>query len=241
MRRIVKNGTGGYFLDQANKNPPKSKSEATSRWGNFSHKKNLMDKLLMEQYGLCCYSEIRADEEFLGHHIEHVENKSQNPERTFDYLNLAACALNSENDLPKFKSEAQEIFGGHSNGKQKNYNIELFVSCHEKSAINFFIYLSDGRVEASSRIDEKDRNRVEYTIELLNLNSPFLVTRRRQWWQELESLFEQHQVDDWNLYDLAAIDLTPSSNKLSRFFSLTRQFFGPVAEHAIKLHGPKLL
>lgn len=54
-----------------------------------------MTLLLNEQYHLCCYSEVRADLRGLGYHIEHVENKSQHPERTFDYLNLAASALDS--------------------------------------------------------------------------------------------------------------------------------------------------
>ncbi|EJT4385593.1 TIGR02646 family protein, partial [Salmonella enterica] len=52
-----------------------------------------MTLLLNEQYHLCCYSEIRADLRGLGYHIEHVENKSQQPGRTFDYQNLAASAL----------------------------------------------------------------------------------------------------------------------------------------------------
>lgn len=73
-----------------------------------------MTLLLNEQYHLCCYSEIRADLRGLGYHIEHVENKSQQPGRTFDYQNLATSALDSENDLHLFGINA---FGGHSRGR----------------------------------------------------------------------------------------------------------------------------
>ncbi|ELI0860547.1 TIGR02646 family protein, partial [Salmonella enterica] len=75
-----------------------------------------MTLLLNEQYHLCCYSEIRADLRGLGYHIEHVENKSQQPGRTFDYQNLAASALDSENGLHLFGINA---FGGHARGKQE--------------------------------------------------------------------------------------------------------------------------
>jgi len=56
----------------------------------------VLQALLDEQYQLCCYSELRADQEGLGYHIEHLENKSQAPARTFDYSNLAASALRGD-------------------------------------------------------------------------------------------------------------------------------------------------
>ena len=85
MRAITKQGTGGHHLSQSHANPPVTHAQATSRWGSFAHKAHVQQCLLDEQYQLCCYSELRADEEGLGYHIEHVENKSQNPARTFDY------------------------------------------------------------------------------------------------------------------------------------------------------------
>lgn len=51
---------------------------ATTRWKGFRrYKADLLEHLLDEQYGLCCYSEIRPDLYDLKCHIEHVENKSQ--------------------------------------------------------------------------------------------------------------------------------------------------------------------
>jgi uncharacterized protein (TIGR02646 family) len=227
MRAITKIGHGGYHLTQANTNPPQTHKQATSRWSSFGHKPALMLGILNEQYHLCCYSELSADQEGLGYHIEHVENKSQNPQRTFDYSNLAASALESVHDLPTFNAQGHEVFGGHAPAKQDSRR--------------FFAYLSDGRVIPASALNIQEQDRAQYTIDTLNLNSPYLLTRRRQWWDELDGLFQEHTAKGWSLTDLAAIDLVPTNNRLSRFFSLTRQFFGQIAEDALYQHAPGLV
>ena len=51
----------------------------------------------------------------------------------------------------------------------------------------------------------------------------------------------EHIEKGWSLPDLVAVDLVPSSGRLSRFFSLTRQFFGPVAEQTLQQQAPALL
>lgn len=238
MRAITKQGSGGYQLGKSHANPPLTGGQATSRWSSFVDKVYLLQSLLDEQYQLCCYSELRADELGLGYHIEHVENKSQNPLRTFDYMNLAASALDSENDLRVFGSDA---FGGHALGKKKAVDMNRFVSCHQSDSQRFFAYLSDGRVVASKTLDEQDTDKANYTIDLLNLNSPYLIIRRGQWWAELEQLFQEHQEKGWSLDDLVGLELVPSQSLLRSFFSLTRQFFGTVAERTLQQHAPKLL
>ncbi len=238
MRAITKLGNGGYHLTQANAMPPQTHGQATSRWRNFDYKSALMLDILNEQYHLCCYSELRADQEGLGYHIEHVENKSQNPQRTFDYSNLAASALESVHDLPAFNAQRHEVFGGHAPAKQRACDVRRFVSCYQQDSRRFFVYLSDGRVIPASTLNIQERDRAQYTIDTLNLNSPYLITRRRQWWDELDSLFQEHIAKGWSLVDLAAIDLVPTNNRLSRFFSLTRQFFGQIAEDTLRQQAP---
>lgn len=243
MRAIQKQGSGGFHLNQSNAKPPRTPDQATSRWRSFGHKGEVLQHLLAEQFHLCCYSELRADEEGLGYHIEHVENKGQNPSRTFDYANLAASALNSANDLGTFKARGDELFGGHAHGKtgiRGPVDLNRFISPHQPDCGRFFAYLSDGRVTPATDLDAPARDRAQYTIDTLNLNSPFLVTRRRQWWDELDELFIEHTERGWSLPDLVAVDLVPSSGRLSRFFSLTRQFFGPVAEETLQRQAPAL-
>lgn len=238
MRAISKQGMGGHGLAKAHAKPPTTSAQATSRWNSFGHKATVMNALLAEQYQLCCYSEIRADEDGFGYHIEHVENKSQNPPRTFDYTNLAASALRSE-DLPNLNDG--EAFGGHASAKQGVCDFVRFISCHQPNCARFFAYLSDGRVVPKAGLNAIDRDRTQYTIDTLNLDSPYLQTRRRQWWAELEKLYAEHEEKGWSLPHLAAVDLVPAGGSLSRFFSLTRQFFGKVAEQTLQQYAPQLV
>jgi uncharacterized protein (TIGR02646 family) len=240
MRAVHKRAEGPFQLTNAQENPPPTDGTATSRWKSFGHKARVLDYLLEEQYGLCCYSEIRPDQVGVGFHIEHVENKSQHPQRTFDYSNLAASALDSETDLKAFKAQAAEKFGGHAPGKSKGVDTARFVSCHQPDSPRYFAYLSDGRVVPADGLSQQDDDRAQYTIELLNLNSPYLQVLRQRWWIELEVLFEEHIDQEMDLHSLAGIDLAPIGGKLSPFFSLTRKFFGRVAEDVLERDAPHL-
>ncbi|HCL5323892.1 TPA: TIGR02646 family protein [Salmonella enterica subsp. salamae serovar 51:c:-] len=224
----------------ANENPPQDSDQSTRRWRNFRRDKaDLMTLLLNEQYHLCCYSEIRADLRGLGYHIEHVENKSQQPVRTFDYQNLAASALDSGNGLPPLGINA---FGGHSRGKQEAVDMAKFIHCHMSGCSRYFAYLSDGRIVPADELNAQEMERAEYTIDLLNLNSGFLQTERRNHWEELEQLFDEHIEKDWDLHQLLQLELVPSSDhKLHEFFSITRQFFQQEAEQVLHIHAPALI
>ncbi len=116
-----------------------------------------------------------------------------------------------------------------------------FVSSHQPDCRRYFAYLSDGRVVPAVRLNTQEQDRAQYTITLLNLNSPYLITRRRQWWDELDTLYQEHVHRGWSLADLANIDLVPVNHGLSRFFSLTRQFLGPIAEQTLRQQAPGLV
>ncbi|RMU49675.1 hypothetical protein ALP29_201007 [Pseudomonas syringae pv. avii] len=108
-----------------------------------------------------------------------------------------------------------------------------FVSCHMPDCSRFFAYLSDGRVVPADGLSLDEVDRAEYTIDLLNLNSPYLQDLRQSWWDELEALFEEHVDQDMSLHCLAGIDLIPVGASLSQFFSITRNFFGGIAEEVL--------
>lgn len=223
-------------MDNAHANPPATKDQAESRWSRFAHKQQVLLNLLRDQYGLCCYSELRADLEGLGYHIEHIQPKSLYPDMTFDYSNLAASALTS-NDLNHPDIIQEQAFGGHA--KQSQYDAK-FISCHDADCARYFAYLSDGRVIPRNGLNQTDTERAEYTIRVLNLDCPYLRNRRRRWFDELDQLFQEHQTKNWNLHDLAGVDLIPTRHKLNPFFSLTRQFFGSIAESVLLQHAPEL-
>lgn len=240
MRAIAKAGIGTTRLNAEHANPPQTGDDAAHRWQRFRRgKARLLNHLLDEQYQLCCYSEIRPDLLGLGSHIEHVQPKSQYPRRTFDYQNLAASALHSESDLIAFKVQAQEVFAGHA--KLGGYDPNLFISCHQSDCARFFAYLSDGRVVPTRSLTQNEMEKANYTITLLNLNSSYLITQRQSWWDELDRWLAEHEAKGWSLEYLVAMDLIPVGSKLSQFFSLTRQFFGPMAEQVLAQEAPQLL
>ncbi|EIX6435538.1 TIGR02646 family protein [Salmonella enterica] len=239
MRHVVKNGRGTGALARQHQEPPQTSEEAERRWRRFADKPALLRSLLNEQYHLCCYSELRADLRGLGWHIEHVENKSQRPARTFDYQNLAVSALDSENGLRQFGRKA---FGGHAPGKSQPVDMERFTHCHMPDCARYFAYLSDGRIVPAVGLTEPEAANAQYTIDLLNLNGGFLVVERRNHWSELEQLFAEHQEKGWDLQRLLQLDLVPTADhKLHEFFSTTRQFFGPLAEQVLQEQAPDLV
>lgn len=238
MRFIRQSPLHVHGLSQSHLTPPQNSDQATSRWSSFGHKQDVLARLLSQQYQLCCYSELRADLKALGYHIEHVANKSQAPNRTFDETNLAASALSS-NDTAMLK---QDSFGGHAIGKQISVDMLRFVHCYQPDCARFFAYLSNGLIVPAYGLSAVDADKAQYTIGLLNLNSAYLVDLRQQWWDELEQLEDEHSQKGWDLNQLLQLDLVPvAHNQLSHFFSLTRQFFGPTAEAVLRHYAPGLV
>lgn len=226
MRYILKKENMFKPLYNANLSPPSTSQEANLRWDKFrKHKKRLLEILLKEQFALCCYTEIQAENHDFGYHIEHVMNKSEYPLRTFDYTNLAASILSSDS-LKKLKSEGLgSAFGGHAHGKLKPVNPCLFISPHLQDCERFFAYLSDGRVEPSESLDTNDKKRAAYTIDMLNLNSQYLIQQRKSWSDEISSEIDQHLSNTQYLENLLQYHLSPNDNKLMSFYTLTRQIF----------------
>lgn len=245
MRFIAKDLANRGYFPLNNKAKPQTSADATRDWNNFGSKTSVINALLSEQYHLCCYSEIRADQEGLGYHIEHVENKSQNPQRTFDPSNLAASAIDSNRGFAQLKNEppplSSQLFGGHAHAKTQGCDMQLLVSCLQADCPTFFVFLSNGNIEPCAAPASQDFVRADYTIKQLNLNSPFLVNRRRKWWKELLGADEQQDEDLTQLAKLGASYLLPADGKLNSFFSLTRQFYGPVAEALLIKNAPELV
>lgn len=127
MRSIAKQLDQRGYQPLQNRQAPSSAEQAQAAWSKFGGKASVLNALLAEQHYLCCYSELRADEEGWGYHIEHLENKSQNPARTFDPSNLLASAFTNQ-DLPTLKKQGRDVFGGHAPGKSQSVNMGRFVS-----------------------------------------------------------------------------------------------------------------
>ncbi|PWD45391.1 hypothetical protein, partial [Listeria monocytogenes] len=126
--------------------------------------------------------------------------------------------------------------------KQEAVDMANFIHCHLPDCSRYFAYLSDGRIVPADELNAQEMERAEYTIDLLNLNSGFLQTERRNHWEELEQLFEEHIEKGWDLQQLLQLELVPSpDHKLHEFFSITRQFFQQEAEQVLQIHAPALI
>ena len=227
MRLVTKNLNRQGYQPLMNKTPPISRAEATARWDDFKEKTLLQSALLEDQYHLCCYSEINANDCGWGYHIEHIENKSQNPTRTFELSNLGASAL-SDQDLKNLKPIKKNAFGGHAIKKAKNVDMSLFIHCHQPDCFKFFAYLSNGHVVAANGLSAQEQSRVQYTIALLNLNSNVLILKRAQRYLELEEAYDKTSTSAMDIQQLVQYFKTPIENKLQSFYSMTQQFFSPI-------------
>jgi uncharacterized protein (TIGR02646 family) len=225
MRRVTKNLTTAGYAPLADQKQPSTSAESKNEWDKFLGKTSLKTALLEDQHNLCCYTEIRADEVGWGYHIEHIENKSQNPSRTFDPTNLAASALSSQ-DLQHLKKPIKKYaFGGHAVKKAKDVDMTLIVHCHIPDCSKFFAYLSNGDVVPALGLSAKEQARARYTINHLNLNSPVLQLLRKNWQTELEEAYKALKTDQKSVQQLINFYITPVNNKLKRFFTMSNQFF----------------
>lgn len=251
MRTIKKShGDRNRNLEKAEQNNgvPQTKDEATRAWGNFSdHGNSLALKLLRQQFGLCCYTELNlADlhrEKGAGAHFEHEQPKSKFPGRTFDESNILRCSLAST-DQKSYRGT--QCFGGHH--KLGDYDQRLFISPQSESCREFFTYLPDGTIHPKDDelSDRASFDKAKYTIGLLNLNAPFLIAERKRWLDEIRSEID-HLVQEGNLdaiENFAAFELclTRKSHpehtgnefeQLNRFHSAVRDLFGSTGERVI--------
>ena len=231
---------------------PKSDPEATLRWKRFSEKRLISKYLLDRQFGLCCYTELNltdfAHEQNSGYHIEHEKPKSLFPQLTFDFGNLLLCALNSQ-DLEHILAHLQ--FGGHF--KKSKYDAQLFISPHQYNCREFFVYSSStGEITPNLSRSTAEQQKAQYTIDLLNLNAPFLKAERLQWLQEIEDCLEPFidSGDKASIELIAETELLPyerehpqlmhSCSQLRKFHSAVRSIFGAVGEMVIRTHCPTL-
>jgi uncharacterized protein (TIGR02646 family) len=228
MRSVAK-GNGHYQLNQRNAAPPAISDEATAAWGNFRHKARTRDLCFAEQFGLCAYSEIRLDDNDLGMHLDHVEPKSVNPSRTFDHGNLLLSAID---DAKKRKLIRQDVFGGHY--RQSRFSSIEFINPLWPDCRRYFHYASDGKIEPALGLSFSYASKARYTIEVLNLNAPILVNRRRRWLEELEDVIDD-LIDDRVHFGLfAEAELCDTNACLQQFHSAARQRFGAFGERVIQ-------
>jgi len=262
--RVIKKANAGnnrnLVRTEETNGRPASSEHATRAWGNF-HDRNqlLLEKLLTEQFGLCCYTELNLadlkETHGLGSHFEHEQPKNLYPQRTFDELNLLLCVLDSQ-DLQRYRYAQQ--FGGHYKDHRRNtinYDPNKFISPQSSNCADYFVYISiDGSIAPNVNLSDAELDKAIYTIDLLNLNAPFLKAERERWLQELNEILKPFidGNDIASIGHIAECELTLTDRlhpdlihdtpfpQLKSFHSATRAIFGAVGERVIHAHCPHI-
>lgn len=201
MRMIAKTELGMHVLNRQKQiGIPQTATEARDRWQSFASKKSkVRNALKREQKGLCGYTEFNIDHfkstatlssRSDGCHIEHIKPKSVYPQETFDYKNLLLSILHVSDEklferdtfvdgAPEDDNSHRKFFGGSA--KNNIYDEELFISPINNACNYFFTFLEQsGEIVPSASLENSDRDKALYTINLLNLNHPYLKNQRRK-------------------------------------------------------------
>lgn len=158
MRRIIK-GTPPEYFSSLPQQFPDAGWEVT-RDISFMLRKHILQE---DQHGLCAYTELRISPHASCSHIDHFRKRSLFGELTFDYNNLLV-SCNSEYFSAKYKDK-----------RIKPQDYELLINPVEEDPRAHLYYTFTGKVLPRNHSDKGAR-----TIDLLNLNHPALVERRKQ-------------------------------------------------------------
>ena len=173
---------------------------------------DLHQNLRHEQKGLCCYCELEVEDG--DGHIEHMEPRSRNQARTYDYSNLAiSCNGGHTEHCGHYKDNKS----GHS------WDAGRFLPPHDPETSELFTYLPDGSVQATA----KDPAKASYLIKYLGLDCSRLTDRRREHARSLvDTLGGQpdQALIDWLRQECLQTD---ANDRLKQFYSLSKQILEP--------------
>ncbi|WP_420474278.1 retron system putative HNH endonuclease [Noviherbaspirillum sp. ST9] len=202
--RTVQRQAGPVCLDQQ---PPHQD------WGAFigtACHVTLATSLRMEQLGLCCYCESEVAEN--DGHIEHMEPRSRNQTRIYDYANLAISC----------NGGAVEHCGHYKDDRKKNpkhaWDAARFSGPHDPATTSLFCYLPNGAITPTT----SDPAKANYLIGYLGLDCPRLNERRKQHARDLiDTLGDQPDSALVNWLRQEYLQIAPDGH-LRQFHSLSK-------------------
>ena len=137
---------------------------------NADERTDLLNALLTEQNGLCCYCEstLTSGEHEPDFHIEHFRPQSTYPHLALEYVNLhCSCQRTLKRGAPRHCG----------NAKGEWFDEKLMLSPLDPDTENRFRYLGDGNIEPADEADDPAR----ITIEKLDLNGSKLQRMRKSY------------------------------------------------------------
>ena len=195
----------------------------TNSWNSFKGKDELKVALTHISSGLCAYCENRLDTN-LGSHIEHILSKSLNPELTFEYTNLMLSCI--QDGKVEDNMDTNSVSCGHSPLKRKNdYNEELFIKPTELNVEKYFSFEVNGKIIAKAGLNSVETQRVEHTVNVLNLNCNRLKRQRHKIIIEGYKIISELKSDE-KINNFISLETDKVNGKyLFPFVNLRRQHF----------------
>ena len=120
--------------------------------------------LYEQQEGYCAYCGIKINEKQTGGHIEHLERRSDNPQRTFDWNNMF-FSCNNLDSCGKFKDN-----------QRLKYDVKDIVDPSREDPADFFTFDALGNV---SPLNHSVEHRALETIRIFNLQDSVRLKRKR--------------------------------------------------------------
>ena len=197
------------FSQQVPTNPKQS-------WHSFDGKEELKDNLLSIQNGLCAYCEIRLDNN-IGSHLEHIDSKSQNPEKTFEYKNIVcSCIKDSLAD----SEDTNPISCGHF---KKNRQIDIKPT--DEDCERYFSFDLFGMVLPNKFLTTEEKTKAQNTIDTLNLNCKRLKRQREAVLEEGYKIIKELIQGNQDLNYFLDLELNSVNNHYFSFINLRREHF----------------
>lgn len=227
-------GLDAYLADSADgsKNWPGFRDHA----GGASYRE-LVEALVELQHGLCGYCEVDIQER--DRQVEHVIPQSDpqlGAAHVLDPSNLIACCKGGTLQTGDETRRLDPVKRNRSCGEAKEDRVDAdFVDPRTLPDIPSLTRVNfDGRIEADAASCDScgiPVDRIEKTIELLGLNTERLRRARENRWNALSDNWGT-QLGVPELMEAAAKgELLPDAdNRLPRFFTTSRGYFGVYAE-----------
>lgn len=186
-------------------------------WQSFDGKQELKENLSVIQNGLCAYCEIRLDTS-IENHLEHIDSKSLNPHKTFEYSNIVcSCIKDSLLD----NEDANPISCGHAKRRRSIDIKPTDIECEKYFSFDLF-----GRVVPNEILTIEEKQKAQNTINILNLNCKRLKRQRETVIDEGYKIINEFLSDTDALNNFLDLELNTVNNKYFSFINLRREHFG---------------
>lgn len=188
----------------------------------------LHQHLWTEQKGLCIYCEQELEAKLAKNtdkkgfsHIEHLRPKGTYKDLRFEQSNLSVSCdgFDTRNQNPITEKE----FCGHK--KHFEYDEDLFLNPLEVENVeDYFEYDIEGNMYPNQELEESEKQKAIYTIDLLNLQHDILIDMRKNQYEIILEEYLSYETEtekDAYIEDL----LNPNHKTYPAFYSMLKKLF----------------